>query len=236
MRGKNFQGHPSERAGTIRRVIRRGYQFICGLCREIYLDPRQAQGCLSQCWQELLRLPPVIQRTKGNLKRPFRCRFCARDHQSLKCANACANDCLSAARQRYEMERKELPLIETKPLKLRRKGPRAVPSLRVQPPPLKRKPHEASRQDDGPAFDVTINVDAGREPAAPMDVTPEAQLQEGATQTEPSQQGAVPLPQAEGDKTKPKDKFYRDAAKYACTVCNERYFTRVEVEQCYDSH
>ena len=32
------------------------------------------------------------------------------------------------------------------------------------------------------------------------------------------------------------EKFSRDGAKYVCRKCKKKYFTRVEVETCYDSH
>lgn len=32
------------------------------------------------------------------------------------------------------------------------------------------------------------------------------------------------------------EKFTRDGAKYVCRKCKAKYFTRAEVEECYDSH
>ncbi len=29
-------------------------------------------------------------------------------------------------------------------------------------------------------------------------------------------------------------KFFRDGAKYVCKKCKKKYFTRAEVEHCYD--
>lgn len=31
-------------------------------------------------------------------------------------------------------------------------------------------------------------------------------------------------------------KVKRDGAKYVCTICKAKYFTREEAEKCYDSH
>ncbi len=33
-----------------------------------------------------------------------------------------------------------------------------------------------------------------------------------------------------------KEKFSRDGAKYVCNNCGEKYFTRMEVINCYDEH
>lgn len=37
-------------------------------------------------------------------------------------------------------------------------------------------------------------------------------------------------------KKRPAEMFYRDSAKYACTICNERYFTKNEVTACFEKH
>ncbi len=31
-------------------------------------------------------------------------------------------------------------------------------------------------------------------------------------------------------------KYFRDGAKYVCAKCKAKYFTKAEVEKCYDSH
>jgi hypothetical protein len=31
-------------------------------------------------------------------------------------------------------------------------------------------------------------------------------------------------------------KFIRDGAKYVCKRCKAKYFTKIEVEKCFDSH
>jgi hypothetical protein len=46
------------------------------------------------------------------------------------------------------------------------------------------------------------------------------------------------------DPEKPRDpksfggdkKFFRDGAKYVCDICKQKFFTRVEVEKCFDNH
>lgn len=34
----------------------------------------------------------------------------------------------------------------------------------------------------------------------------------------------------------PSEKYIRDGAKYVCTKCKTKYFSKDEVEKCYDSH
>ena len=38
------------------------------------------------------------------------------------------------------------------------------------------------------------------------------------------------------DEKKKSDKYTRDGAKYVCKKCKAKYFTKGEVETCYDSH
>ncbi len=32
------------------------------------------------------------------------------------------------------------------------------------------------------------------------------------------------------------EKYTRDGAKYVCTRCKKKYFSKDEVEKCYDAH
>jgi hypothetical protein len=46
-------------------------------------------------------------------------------------------------------------------------------------------------------------------------------------------------PAAEKAAKKPRDntkKFFRDGARYVCADCQAKYFTKSEVEKCWDSH
>ncbi|MBM4253965.1 MAG: hypothetical protein FJ146_18515 [Deltaproteobacteria bacterium] len=68
-----------DRAGSVRRVLRRGDQHVCGLCRNEYVDVTVAHACVVRCWTEFLAMSPSIKRTKGKSIQ-YRCRFCARDY------------------------------------------------------------------------------------------------------------------------------------------------------------
>lgn len=35
---------------------------------------------------------------------------------------------------------------------------------------------------------------------------------------------------------KKEKKFFRDGAKYVCGICKNKFFTKIEVEQCIASH
>lgn len=91
------------RAGSVRRVLRRGDQHVCGLCRSEYGALPLAHSCVVRCWSEFLALRPVIVRAKGK-HLSYRCRFCARDHQEKVTAVSCAEACRSRLVEAFEVE------------------------------------------------------------------------------------------------------------------------------------
>jgi hypothetical protein len=38
------------------------------------------------------------------------------------------------------------------------------------------------------------------------------------------------------DEKKKSDKYKREGAKYVCVKCKAKYFSKEEVEKCFDSH
>ena len=87
------------RAGSVRRVLRRGDQHVCGLCRCEYGSLALAHSCVLRCWSEFLASQAVIVRSKGK-RVSYRCRFCARDHlekgAAVNCTKACRNRLVAA--------------------------------------------------------------------------------------------------------------------------------------------
>ena len=71
----------------------------------------------------------------------------------------------------------------------------------------------------------------GSAPAAAVSPAEEEATPEAATEDAPEEPSAVPQFDGSDD-----DKFVRDGAKYVCKRCNEKYFTRMEVITCHDSH
>lgn len=98
----------SMRAGTIRRVIRRGSTFICGLCRSTYTAEGEAQSCIQGCWSELLALDPVIVKRRL-IGVAYRCRFCARDYQARGEAASCAAECKAHQTALHDAEQSLTP-------------------------------------------------------------------------------------------------------------------------------
>ncbi len=204
------------RAGVVKRVVRRNRIFVCGLCRDEHPKEEEAMGCVESCWEEILALTPVLPRRRG-VSMSYRCRFCARDHESQSAAGACAADCRAKQTAAFSVARvadlEDHMVATSRSLRVRR----AAAPLRLVAAGRGTK----MLKDEGRASPEASPLD----PAA------------GAPSADPG----VDLPPqdvaaAEAAKAKPKNVFYRDNAKYACTVCNARFFTRMEVTACYEAH
>lgn len=201
------------RAGSIRRVVRRGRLYICGICRRHFDDLHEAQSCVAQCWSDVLSLDPVIVKLRGPLT-AFRCRFCARDFATRGLARQCAVDCRDRRVALEALERELDELDGDKPP--RRPRPRPVKLQGVKPPPR-------------PAVKAKAPVAA--EAALPNPIAADATAPAAAA---PVQSDAAP--EGKEKKKKPKDMFYRDGARYVCQVCHAKYFTKDEVVKCFEAH
>jgi hypothetical protein len=146
-----------DRAGILCRVVRRGRHFHCGLCRNHYDFEIQALSCVERCWKEVLGAEPVVPRKHaGRLE--YRCRFCARDHDSRDKAEACAMECRSTRDDRLALliEVIGMPLP---PAPERRIKPRAAPVVPLKPRP-KKKPVPAAK-----APEAKTTTDKSKDPA-----------------------------------------------------------------------
>jgi len=214
-----------QRAGTIRRVVRRGAIHICGLCRRQYSEEDEAHDCVVSCWGELLSLNPVLRRRSLAIVH-FRCRFCARDHHSVARATACAAACRRYVIDAFAVEDELYSGEDTASPR-----PRRVFEARVLPPPP--PPRSASPKARA----------ATEEPAAqaPPEAPPEAPAPAAAPAAAPAPvaKPAAAAPEAVPDlRVIPKDGdvFLRDGARYICKTCKAKYFTREDVFNCYEKH
>ena len=123
----NYALNWSNRAGSVRRVLRSGDQHVCGLCRSKYGALPLAHSCVLRCWSEFLALRPVIVRAKGKLL-SYRCRFCARDHLEKVAAVSCAEACRGRLAEAFEVELSLSDLTEDLPARPPR---RTKPILRL---------------------------------------------------------------------------------------------------------
>ena len=93
---------------TIRKVFRQGDSFICGICKTKHDRQNKAYECLSKCWQETMKLYPLVKRQFSKLgPEYYRCRFCCRDYESeaegLRCVEQCKSQWLRLVKKEQEL-------------------------------------------------------------------------------------------------------------------------------------
>ncbi|MCX6110253.1 MAG: hypothetical protein NTZ90_11705 [Proteobacteria bacterium] len=214
-----------QRAGTIRRVVRRGMLHICGLCRRQYSDEGDAHECVVSCWTELLSLDPVLPRRALAVVN-YRCRFCARDYRARSLAYSCAKLCRRQMIDAFDLEEELFLAGEGTDARPRRRvKPRPVAQARVQ-----RTAPKLKRTVEAPAVvpEAPVNEDATSAAAAAAAAATGAAA---AAATEAAEGGAE-----KGKKYKDGDIFTRDGARYICKVCKKKHFTREDVVACFESH
>jgi hypothetical protein len=73
--------------------------------------------------------------------------------------------------------------------------------------------------------------------AAPVSDGPVSAATLAALAPEPAAEAPVEAAaEAPEKKAKPGKAFFRDGAEYVCTVCSQRYFTKIEVTKCFEGH
>ncbi len=220
-----------QRAGTIRRVVRRGMLHICGLCRRQYSDEADAHECVLSCWTELLSLDPVLPRRALAVVN-YRCRFCARDYRSRSLAHSCAKLCRRQMIDAFDLE---------EDLFLAGEGSDARPRRRVKAGPVA----QARVQRTAPKLKRTVEAPAvATEAPVNEDATSAAAAAAAAATAAAASAAAAPATAAatveggadKGKKYKDGDVFTRDGARYICKVCKKKHFTREDVVACFESH
>ncbi len=213
-----------KRAGMIRRVVRVEGRFVCGLCRSFYDHPNDAHDCLSSCWQETLAMDPVIvKRDRGRLL--LRCLFCARDYDNRSAVLRCADECKRAKLRKAMAESK---IIGDENFQSNRRPLRKLRPVIVQLAPVKKKPKISKTENKQEQIAEVVSetsittADANESPIV------------GDLTSVPAKDESKNIESAK--KKKPSEVFYRDQAKYVCTVCHEKYFTKLEVSNCYEAH
>lgn len=219
--------HRSMQWPILRKVFRVGQQFVCGICRAPFESQGAAQSCLVECWQEILTQDGVTMRPSLAGLHAFRCRFCSRDYANRGQAEACAKACRERLAARAEQDQFDEDGGERTPKKKAFARPRPQPA---RPAPA-RRPAAAKPAPSGPApADMSLQSDIVRQITA----TAESKVVQ-VTKTDDTADG--PNVRARGrPRTEFKKTFIRDGAKYVCSYCRKNYFTKGEVEACFDTH
>ena len=203
----------------VRKIFRQHDSYICALCRTSHQSEDQALHCLNRCWGKTLRLPPVVQ-IKQKAGMAYKCRFCSRIYKGEQEATACAHDCLDSRKQCHKNDilLYELPAEDID----HHKFTMTVQKVKVQTQQvsrfnLKRFSDEEEKKEDKPE-------DVEQE---------EASISQEMSEEE---ENAAPEDKRRTKDDFPKGAFIRNEAKYECNLCHELYFTKIEVEKCFNDH
>lgn len=108
-------GQPAQKSGgsrfKVKRVLRKGSHFVCGMCGSQHTAGKTAVACLEKCVGQYLNQQPVtaIHRNGRNV---YACKFCKREHDQEAAASACAKACQAkltkTANKEQDIARKKL--------------------------------------------------------------------------------------------------------------------------------
>lgn len=91
-------GQPAQKPGgtrfKVKRILRKGSHFVCGMCGSQHTAGKTAVACLEKCVSQYLNQSPVTA-TSRNGQSIYVCKFCKREHQQEASAAACAKACQS---------------------------------------------------------------------------------------------------------------------------------------------
>lgn len=229
---------------VIKRVVPVAGGFCCGICRTVHPTLSAASGCVQTCWDAQLQAQPTVAIRKGMFTL-HRCRFCKREYADFADAANCAAQCsedLVAKANREAAEAAELPAPREK--KFASKAlPYTVDARTVSPVTL----HEMTKTVLMPfqVRNVLINqramkplLNAVLKHASAIAIGKRGltgHRQEGGDSMAHGTEGK-PAEQKPMTAKDPGKKFFRDGAKYVCSVCKAKFFTKIEVEACWEKH
>lgn len=203
----------------VRRVVRMGPKFVCGICRTHHKEPYTANDCLHSCWHEVRSSAAYVPvRRMSNTQ--YACIYCLRSYQTPNHAMSCAADCTQIMglteyntsvdgrprKRGTDSFGKIIPIAKAKV-----KPVPALPAPMIAtPPPKKVEPQPVP---------------------TPVQTAP-APLASAAAAEAPLEIAHVEVKRKNGRVKK----FERSGSKYVCEVCNEKFFTKAEVEACFEAH
>ncbi len=110
----------------LKKILRKGEAFVCGLCKREYLRRQDAAVCLKKCTINFIKTTTIREKRNGKAT-TYECGFCCREYESPDLASGCANSCRNKAKQ--------LVIREQKVLQQKRKLKRELPPPLPGTPP-----------------------------------------------------------------------------------------------------
>ena len=217
----------------ILRVLRKDGSHICGICRNTFRTNEHAVDCLKTCWASLNESGQGITLIIDLGQEKYLCLFCFRHYRLPGEARACAEDCAAKG----EKKLRRLNVLPHLPVESRSKRTFEAINVPIGAAPFQRNRSQSTTKSDVPKkkpgetemSDLSASGIVNEAPMPPPQGTPEP---EKITVTP---QKAVKEHKKRHKKEFPKP-FSRKDAKYMCLVCNSNYFTKSEVESCFDAH
>ncbi len=221
-----------QRMPVIRRIIRKAGQFVCGICRQEFATYNDAYQCLDECWHEVQNLSPVVIKKVFGVGMMYRCRYCSRDYNSDSFARGCAAECRKKQGLAHQQDAQaaNIPLPEKKRVRLARPQP-----VRMVAP--RREKKVVAEKQELQIEESLLNAPSIPETsaAAPAPAALNTDIPPVVTTTMAGNE-AKDITAKARSKKEFKDLFYRKGAKYLCRYCNAEFFTKMEVEACFNGH
>ena len=219
---KKQAARPAVPAGSfmLRRVFRNGDTYNCGICRRAHDSVEEANVCLESCWQAVLTRAPWMPVKRAG-KQQYACIYCQRGYSKKMEATLCAESCL--------------PNMTLTSLDGRDLSVKKVARNFVKP---KTKPTVSFAFKIGGAGGYDPKADFDALHAAEISII-EATVAVTAPVVAPESKAPAPAPAPEkgsSDKRDHAKKFSREGSKYVCLTCQKKFFEKVDVEKCFDSH
>ncbi len=219
-------------------IFIRGKQFHCGYCRNIYSFFTTAVQCLEKDIKE--DHDDHKQMFKRDLSSQWKkaCIFCLRTYKNSQETTKCVESCFQKLQEKIKH--------------LRQIAKNLQEGVNFDSVTLQRRKPDFKANTKSPMNAITrhkLAIPTAREftapdipalPSSPPEAPPpELEVQIKDNEKAPSPSASSESPGEPKKYKKPRDKtkkFIRDGARYVCAVCNEKYFTKNEVEDCYNAH
>jgi hypothetical protein len=142
---------------AIKRVLRQGGRYTCGVCRKAYALEAEAEGCLPACLHAHVNPASAVAAVAGS--KMFRCHYCKRAYGERASAQTCADACRRATQKAVadaSALKSEEGVRASAPAKAAAKAPAPARTL-AKPVPAKPAPAppSAPRAQPAPAAKAT---------------------------------------------------------------------------------
>ncbi|HYX32062.1 MAG TPA: hypothetical protein VE954_03035 [Oligoflexus sp.] len=207
---------------SVRRVVKQGLFYICGMCGARYGSEAQAEACLKGCIKRYMDQSAVQDRPE-KAGTTYRCSYCKRVYEKMIQAKECARTCKDDIQKKIDAEAR-FKKVQTVEEKLKTLA--AFAGGEQNMPPVK---SATARSGVAPAPGTSPKKSAPAAPARSAAARRPTSTEAPAMQAQPDE-APKPVHPAEGTK------FETEGNSYRCRNCNQKYKKYQEAMACYDRH